>query len=240
MITPMLIVSGPDRQLMKTMPVATRFSFEAIYQKHAHYYGTIPAEHLRRLLRMVHVAGMPIHRALDVGSGQGRDAIYLASQDIAVTALDFSQAGMAFLTQYARAHSLHIQTSVADAATYAYPAEEYDLVTATTLFDHLSADEQSAVAEGMMHALRPGGVGHVMVFTRDDPGYHVRIEHEETFRSRMSETAEAVEHYFTNAQELEALFHGMDVLECQSYTYMDDTHGPIHDHCVAYILFRKP
>jgi SAM-dependent methyltransferase len=184
--------------------------------------------------------GMNAGAALDLGAGQGRDAHMLAQHGFAVTAVDISSVSMRQLDAATRATLTPIQCEPGDVVTYRYPTARFQLVNASTLLDHLPSGDIPTVAGGIMRALAPGGLGHVMVFTERDPGFQVWMAHQEHARTRMSETADAIEHYFTGTAELRALFAGMDILHCIEFACIDRSHGMPHDHHIATILFRKP
>ncbi|WP_128905811.1 class I SAM-dependent methyltransferase [Halorubrum amylolyticum] len=74
---------------------------------------------------------IPDGRALDVAAGTGRNAVYLAEAGYAVDALDASREGLSIVRERAaeRGVSDRIETVQADASTYGFPAETYELIT---------------------------------------------------------------------------------------------------------------
>ena len=66
-------------------------------------------------------------RVLDVGCGQGRDALFIARLGHQVTGVDISEAGIAQLEQDAATETLPIRTIAADITTYDFDAV-YDIV----------------------------------------------------------------------------------------------------------------
>ncbi len=111
-----------------------------------------------------HVPG----RALDLGAGEGRNAIWLAEQGWSVTAVDFAE--QALVTARARAAAvgeelgteLDITWVRSDLFTYEIPAGAYDLVLAT--YVHVVDYERRELLRSWVRALAPGGtllvVGH--------------------------------------------------------------------------------
>lgn len=73
------------------------------------------------------VAGLTAGDALDLGAGEGRNAIWLAEQGWTVTAVDFSAVGLAKAESIARQRGLPLTTVVADVTGY-HPERTYDLV----------------------------------------------------------------------------------------------------------------
>lgn len=74
------------------------------------------------------VEGLPPGRALDLGAGEGRNAIHLAALGWDATAVDFSASGLARAHRLAADRGVSITTEVADLATYAPPERAFDLV----------------------------------------------------------------------------------------------------------------
>ncbi len=108
------------------------------------------------------LAGEPPGRALDLGTGEGRNAIWLAGQGWQVTAVDFSAAGLAKAARLAAARGVSVDWVQADLREY-QPAEGgYDLVLIAYI--HLPPAEFTALLAKASAALAPGGtllvVGH--------------------------------------------------------------------------------
>lgn len=94
---------------------------------------------------------------LDVASGEGRNAIWLASRGWTMTALDFSEVAV----ERGRAASQNVDFVVADVLTWE-PPETYDLVLVAYL--HLPSTQMRQVIERVASWLKPGGelflIGH--------------------------------------------------------------------------------
>jgi SAM-dependent methyltransferase len=73
------------------------------------------------------VAPLPIGRAVDLGAGEGRHALWLAREGWSVQAVDFSSEGLAVGRAAAVAHGISVEWIVADAAAWA-PDQPADLV----------------------------------------------------------------------------------------------------------------
>lgn len=112
------------------------------------------------------VAALPAGRALDLGAGEGRNSIWLASRGWEVTAVDYSQVALDRARRLAddrlgsAADRLTIQR--ADVLNYRPTPGGYDLVLIAYL--QLPAGQRSAVLRLAADALAPGGtllvVGH--------------------------------------------------------------------------------
>jgi len=117
-----------------------------------------------------HLADLEPGTAVDLGAGEGRNAVWLASRGWAVTAVDFSQVGLDKAQQLASEHGVDIDTIHADAATW-QPDDAVDLVVLSYL--QLPADQQRTVLEHAATWLAPGGTLFVIAHDRSnvDRGY---------------------------------------------------------------------
>jgi 2-polyprenyl-3-methyl-5-hydroxy-6-metoxy-1,4-benzoquinol methylase len=103
------------------------------------------------------VAGLPPGRALDVGCGEGGDALWLAAQGWDVLGVDVSRVALARAASRAREEGLQARTTWEhrDLLEWTPSARAYDLVSAAFL--HLATDERRRVYAGLAEAVAPGG-----------------------------------------------------------------------------------
>ncbi len=101
-------------------------------------------------------------RALDLGTGDGRNAIRLAADGWRVTAADFSGVALERAAAAAEAMGVEIDWRLVDLLTWEPDARAFDLVL--LMFIHLPGDERRGVYERAAAAVAPGGsllvVGH--------------------------------------------------------------------------------
>ncbi|SDO77845.1 Methyltransferase domain-containing protein [Pedococcus dokdonensis] len=140
----------PDR----AAPTDRQALWDERYAAHDHVWSATPNAEVERI-----VGDWPPGRALDLGAGEGRHAVWLASLGWRVTAVDFSSVGLAKGEQESVRRGLHVDWVVADARSW-HPASGvlYDLVLVSYL--HLPSNVVSRTRSW----LAPGGalvvVGH--------------------------------------------------------------------------------
>lgn len=109
------------------------------------------------------IADLAPGRALDVGSGEGGDAVWLAGRGWTVTAIDVSAVGLSRVAARAEADGVadRVTTTVVDVFADAIPGGQ-DLVTAHFL--QIPADARPRIFSALAGAVAPGGrlllVGH--------------------------------------------------------------------------------
>ncbi|MFS8197480.1 class I SAM-dependent methyltransferase [Streptomyces sp. CWNU-52B] len=103
------------------------------------------------------VTGLPPGDALDLGCGDGGDALWLAGQGWQVTAADISAVAVERLAALARSHGLGDRvTAVQHDLHGSFPSGKFNLISAHYL--HTPGDlDRVAVLRSAAHALRPGG-----------------------------------------------------------------------------------
>jgi SAM-dependent methyltransferase len=107
-------------------------------------------------------ADLPAGAALDVGCGEGADALWLAARGWRVTGVDFSTVALDRAAGHAAGAGADVTWVHADLRRWTPPADTFDLVSAH--FMHLPGDDRRALFARLADAVAPGGtlliVGH--------------------------------------------------------------------------------
>ncbi len=101
------------------------------------------------------LAGLAPGRALDLGCGEGRNAVWLAARGWRVTGVDFSAVALDKARSLAAARGVDVDWVCADVLTHAVDPAGYDLVLLAYL--QLPADGRRRVLRTAAGALAPGG-----------------------------------------------------------------------------------
>ncbi|WP_017942099.1 MULTISPECIES: bifunctional 2-polyprenyl-6-hydroxyphenol methylase/3-demethylubiquinol 3-O-methyltransferase UbiG [unclassified Thioalkalivibrio] len=128
------------------------------YATDEYVYGTEPNDFLRAA-----VANVPRGRALCLGEGEGRNAVFLAQQGFEVLAVDSSAVGLQKAERLAADRGVHIETLVADLADYAIEPAAWDLIT--SIFCHVPPAIRRRLHAEVVTGLRPGGVFILEAYT---------------------------------------------------------------------------
>ena len=99
-------------------------------------------------------------RALDVGMGQGRNAIWLAKQGWDVTGFDLSDVGVRLANEQAERASVKINAVVANASDFDFGVDRWDLIV-------LAYMPFASFRDRLIQSLRPGGIVVVESFHED-------------------------------------------------------------------------
>lgn len=115
-------------------------------------YGEAPNDFLVQMASRLPTRG----RALDIGAGEGRNALFLASLGLDVLAVDQSEVGLAKAMTLAAARGLKLATQAADLNSFAPAPNSFDVIS--SIFVHLPAPLRAKVHASVASWLRPGGV----------------------------------------------------------------------------------
>lgn len=130
------------------------------------------------------VAGLTPGRALDVGCGEGADAIWLARRGWTVTAIDISDVAVARAREAAERVGVAVEWVCGNALETGFPARSFDLVSMQ--YPALPKASGEAAARTLLDAVRPGGLLLAVYHDLDD-------EHREHMKSRGVDPADYVD-----------------------------------------------
>ena len=108
-------------------------------------------------------------RALDLGSGYGRSAIYLAQHDWTVDAVEFVPSAVAESTRRAAAAGVSEQATfyAADVSRLDFLTGSYDLALDIGCMHSLGAADLESYREGLLRLVAPGGLYVLFAHLRD-------------------------------------------------------------------------
>ncbi|MFA5891973.1 MAG: methyltransferase domain-containing protein [Actinomycetota bacterium] len=179
-------------------------------------------------------------RAIDVGAGEGRHSLWLASQGWRVDALDVSAVGLRSLASRAEERGLQVNCVVGSAAEHAYGDGAYRLVVSTgAALNFFKKSTGKEIIGSLLSALEPRGVLYLSVVTPDDPSNRrlrqeaVKVEGDSFFSERIGTWVTAY-----TMDDLRDCTRGCEtLLACEKEIH--DTHGTPHTHVMAYVAVRK-
>ena len=128
------------------------------YSSDLYVYGTEPNEFLRRVVGLVDKG-----RALCLGEGEGRNAVYLAQLGHQVVAVDASAVGLAKAQRLAQEKGVQIETVHADLQHYDLQSEYWDAIV--SIFCHLPPGLRKQLHAKVVAGLRRGGVFILEAYT---------------------------------------------------------------------------
>jgi SAM-dependent methyltransferase len=109
-------------------------------------------------------------RVLELGSGQGRNAVFLAGRGCTVDAVDFSAEAIEWATERASAAGVQVNFQCGNIFDVPFAEGSYDLVYDSGCFHHLAPHRRQAYVELVRRALKPGGSFGLVCFRPEGGG----------------------------------------------------------------------
>lgn len=203
-------------------------NFDKFYSKQTTYFSQNHSGGMEDCLKKFNVEPC---KAVDIGAGEGRNSLFLASLGFKVTAIEPSIVGANKITSRANETNLQLQVINDDFVSVSKSLHDIGFVVALTSLEHMNYDYLCKAVNEIKRILAPGGYVYILVFTEDDPGFTKDLDH-------ASECSCLIKYYFKKG-ELKEFFADFEILEYSEYKKEDNTHGPVHYHGKAKLFARK-
>ena len=192
------------------------------YTRDGYLFGTLPNAFLAGQAMLLSAG----QHALCVADGEGRNSVWLARQGLKVSAFDISPVGVEKARKLAAMQRVTVDYAIADVATWAWPAAQFDVVAA--IFVQFADPElRGLMFKSMLGALKPGGLVLIQGYTPKQLDYKTGGPPQ-------------VEHLYTEAM-LREEFAGCEFIELRAHESEVDE-GSQHSGMSALIdlVARKP
>ncbi len=139
--------------------------WDAFYEDRAKpcgFFGTSPDESLAEWVRE---GTIRTGRALELGCGNGRNAIYLARQGFAVEGVDYSQRAVDWAKERSNEAGLKIALTCDSVFGLDAPVGAYELAYDSGCFHHIPPHRRNQYVDLVVSALKPGGWFGLACFT---------------------------------------------------------------------------
>lgn len=128
------------------------YDYDKLYQEQRHALG----EPTRVFVEFFDAYDKKQADVLDIGCGQGRDALFIARLGHHVVGVDIAPAGIAQLLEDAKSEALNIEGVVADLRTYE-TSDQFDVIVVDRTLHMLKPSERIHVLKQISRATRAGG-----------------------------------------------------------------------------------
>ena len=119
-------------------------------------------------------------KALDLGCGQGQNALFLAQHGFEVTAVDQNELALEILQSIVEQEDLEMTVGLYDINS-ANLKQSYDLIVSTVVLMFLQADRIPAIIRNMQDQTNPGGY-NLIVCAMDTEDYPCQVPFSFTFK----------------------------------------------------------
>lgn len=191
------------------------------------------APELRRYMKLIEGK-----EALDLGIGQGQNAIFLSNSGYQVTGVDFSKKSL----EMARESCPNLNLVQDDIRNFNIGKDKYDLILSSNVLHFLHKDDSYEIIENIKSNLKTNGLVYISVFSIDDPSLDFRKKNPDfyelennVFHKKLDDTYMS---YFSK-DEILNLFSGFTTIFISDEYSLDLGHGKPHYHGMIKYVGKK-
>ena len=142
--------------------MSIRTNYEKWYEGDTYYWGLEPGDFLEELIELCPPSADK--KVLDIGCGEGKDAVYMAQKSYDVTAFDLTENGIRKTVSLAEKRNVNIRAYVDDINTFSTD-EQFDIIYSTGTVQYLFEENKKGFFEKLDKITKKNGIPH----------YHCRI-----------------------------------------------------------------
>ncbi|UPM42308.1 SAM-dependent methyltransferase [Halocatena salina] len=197
---------------------------ERMYGQEEYYWGTEPNEMAKKTVELAPETESGV-TAIDIGAGEGRDAVFFAEHGWSVYALEVSPNGLLKAERLAEQRGESIQTIEADANDATLP-ETVDVVYSAGAIQYIRPENRERQFDHFKQKTASVGVHALFAFV-DHPDVPTAPDWTEN-------------EYFYARGELMEYYQDWNVIEFEEVIFDDESSGESHQHAAEILFVRKP
>jgi len=163
-------------------------------------------------------------RLLDIGSGEGRDAIYFAQNGFLVEALEISRPGAAKIMHYSKIVGCNVEVIQADMIGYEL-SNTYDVIYSHGSLQFLPEGQRQLHFDKYKRGTNIGGINAHMIFV-EKPFIQAAPDREKN-------------EFFYLSGDLARYYYDWEILWCEEKIIECNSSGMPHQHAVNLIIAKK-
>ncbi|MBR4224146.1 MAG: class I SAM-dependent methyltransferase [Oscillospiraceae bacterium] len=202
--------------------MSIRTNYERWYAEEGYYWGTEPGRSLDELIGLCPPA--PGKRALDIGCGEGKDAVYMAQKGYTVSAFDLTENGIRKTLALAADRGVTVDAWVDDINTFE-TKDMFDIVWSTGTVQYLFEENKAEFFRKLGRITAPDGIVFINVFV-DKPFLPLPPDWD-------------IEEKMWRPGELFTYLPDWKVERIDEVIFEDRSGGIPHHHCMDTIICRK-
>lgn len=200
--------------------------YEEKYNQQEYYWGITPNRLCYEIMKLM----PPIkpYKVLDIGCGEGKDAVFLAKNGYQVTAFDLAESGLKKAGELAMRNMVEVDFFRANINEFVLK-DTYDIIFSSGVFHYLAEEKRKTFVEMLKaHTSKPG-LNVINVFVQK-PFIDVAPDLEESEKK-------IKKHWHTG--ELDGYYHDWLFHERSELIFDCNSGGVPHKHCMDVIVAQK-
>jgi len=212
----------------------SREEFNEKYASPKFYWGTKPSNLVKNFAPLANSG-----HALDLGMGEGRDAIFLAQKGFDVVGVDNSEIGIEKCNDRTKKLGVEVKTKLHDVRRFRIAKNKYSLILSNNIFQFITKSEAHQVSGSIVDGLKKGGLVIASVLTYDDPRYREYKKKTTELEPGTFLMVNGDIYSLYDYRELLELFTSLRLLYYAEYDFYDTTHGEGHWNGIAELVAKK-
>lgn len=196
--------------------------YDGRYRTEGYYWGLAPNRICYDIMKIL--PPLKPYRVLDIGCGEGKDAVFFAKCGYAVTAFDVSEQGIEKAKKLAAHNKVEVQFFKADIFDYR-PDTEYDIIFSSGVLHFLPETERKAFCDSLKEHTAANGINAMNVFV------------EKPFIKRAPDrTRDEEKRNPWRSGELFGYYHDWLFHVCKEEIFDCNSGGSPHKHCMDTLI----
>ncbi len=199
--------------------------YDQKYAGQEYYWGKKPSAICDKVIEIVQPSTDFQPRLLDLGCGEGRNAVHFARHGFQVVGMDTSSVGLEKTKRLAEEAGVSVETIQADIITYRV-SELYNVIFSGGTLHYLPPEVRAERFQNYREATSPGGLNVFSVFVR------------KPFIPRKAPDAETTSFPYKSG-ELMGYYWDWEILHCAEEIFDCMSGGAPHKHAANRIIAKK-
>ena len=214
---------GIDKLFGYTAHNADVSGYEEVYKNDSYFWGVRPSDMCLKVLELLPTDGKPL-KLLDIGCGEGKDAVFFARSGYDVSVFDISDAGIEKTKRLADSANVHVNAFKANMFDFRLE-ENYDILYSSGVLAYIKPQLRSEIMENYKSHVSLNGIVAFQAFVK------------KPFIERPPEK-QPLEHFWKSG-ELFTHFHDWYIELCSEYVFECNSSGIPHKHAANRLFARK-
>lgn len=206
----------------KPLPIT---EYEKKYEGQEYYWGITPNSLCYEVMKLK--PPVKPYRVLDIGCGEGKDAVFLAKNGYIVSAFDAAEKGLEKARELARLHQVEVNFFQADINEYELN-EDYDIIFSSGVLHYLAPNRREPFIRSLKDHTVDKGIHALNVFVKK-PFIDMAPDSEEAeLKNEPWYSGELMQHY-----------HDWVFYEYKEEIFDCNSGGIPHKHCMNKMIAEK-
>lgn len=228
----------PDIEMLPKLAAALHTTVDALlgyasvvtdydrrYSTEEYYWGLVPNRICYDIMKLL----PPVrpYRLLDMGCGEGKDAVFFARCGYAVTAFDISEQGIEKAKRLAEYNKVDVHFLKADLFDYR-PDGEYDIIFSSGVLHFIQQSGRKELCDSLKAHTANGGINALNVFVKKP-----------FIRRAPDSTRDEEKRHPWHSGELFGYYHDWLFHTCREEVFDCNSGGKPHKHCMDTLIAQK-